>query len=48
MHMTESVHELMANTKLLPVFDVYDDEPKALASFVGETLKIVERQPFFM
>ena len=48
MHMTESVHELITNTKLLPVFDVYNDEPKALASFVGETLKIVQRQPFFM
>jgi anti-anti-sigma factor len=48
MHMTESVHELMTNTKLLTVLDVYDDEPKALASFVGETLRIVERQPFFM
>jgi anti-anti-sigma regulatory factor len=48
MHMTESVHELMKTTKLLAVFDVHDDEPKALASFVGETLKIVERQPFFM
>ena len=48
MHMTESVCELMTGTKLLPVFDVYDDEPKALASFVGETLRIVERQPFFM
>jgi anti-sigma B factor antagonist len=48
MHMTESVRELMTNTKLLTVFDVYDDEPKALASFVGETLRIVERQPFFM
>jgi anti-anti-sigma factor len=48
MHMTESVHELMTNTKLLPVFDVYNDEPKALASFVGEILKIVQRQPFFM
>ena len=48
MHMTESVHELMTVTRLLTVFDVYDDEPKALASFVGETLKIVERQPFFM
>src|ERR1041385_7445840 len=42
MHMTESVHELMTMTKLLPVFDVHDDEPKALASFVGETLRIVE------
>jgi anti-sigma B factor antagonist len=48
MHMTESVHELMTVTKLLTLFDVYDDEPKALASFVGETLRIVEHQPFFM
>ena len=48
MHMTESVHELMTTTKLLTVFDVHDDEPKALASFGGETIRIVERQPFFM
>ena len=48
MHMTERVHKLMTVTKLLTVFDVYDDEPEALASFVGETLRIVERQPFFM
>ena len=48
MHMTESVHKLMTNSNLLTFFDVYDDEPKALASFVGETLRIVERQPFFM
>jgi anti-sigma B factor antagonist len=48
MHMTESVHELMTITKLLTIFDVYDDEPEALDSFVGKTLKIVEHQPFFM
>jgi len=48
MHMTESVHQLMTTAKLLTVFDVHDHEPEALASFVGETLKIVERQPFFM
>ena len=48
MHMTESVRELLTVTKLLTVFDVYDDEPEALASFVGETLRLVERQPFFM
>jgi anti-sigma B factor antagonist len=48
MHMTESVRELMTITKLLPVFDVHDDEPEALASFVGETLRLVEPQPFFM
>lgn len=48
MHMTESVHELMTITKVLPIFDVYDDEPEAVASFVGETLRVVEHQPFFM
>jgi anti-sigma B factor antagonist len=48
MHMTESVRELMKITNLLTVFDVYDDEPEAVASFVGETLRVVERQPFFM
>ena len=48
MHMTESVHELMTVAKLLTVFDVYDDELEALASFTGETLRIVERQPFFI
>lgn len=48
MHMTESVRELMTITKLLTVFDVYDDEPSALASFVGETLRVVANQPFFM
>jgi anti-sigma B factor antagonist len=48
MHMTQSVLQLMSITKLLTVFDVYDDEPKALASFVGEAVKIIEHQPFFM
>jgi anti-sigma B factor antagonist len=48
MHMTESVQELMTIAKLLAVFEVYDDESEALGSFVGETLRIVERQPFFM
>jgi len=48
MHMTEYVRELLKTTKLLTVFDVYDDEPEALASFGGETLRVVERQPFFM
>ena len=48
MHVTESVHELMTITKILTVFDVHEDEPKALASFVGETLRIVEPQSFFM
>ena len=43
MNMTESVHELMTITKLLAVFDVYDDEPTALAGFVGSrALKVFE------
>lgn len=42
MHMSESVHELMTVSNLLPIFDVYDDEPEALASFVGESLRLVE------
>jgi anti-sigma B factor antagonist len=41
MHMTVSVHDLLTVTKLLTVFDVYDDEPEALASFAGETSRIV-------
>jgi len=48
MHITDSVYELMTITKLLTVFDVYDDEPEALASFVREPLRIVEPQPLFM
>ena len=48
MHMTESVRQLMTITKLVTVFDIYDDEPEAVASFLGETLKLIERQPFFM
>ena len=41
-HLTEEIHGLMVITKLLDVFDVYDEEPEALASFTGEGLKIVE------
>jgi anti-sigma B factor antagonist len=48
MHITDSAHELMTITKLLTILDVYDDEPEALASFVGATLRIVEPQPSFM
>ena len=48
MHMTESVHELLTDTNLLTVFDVYEDESEALSSFASEPLRIVERQPFFM
>jgi anti-sigma B factor antagonist len=44
MHLSESVQDLLMNTKLQRVFDIYDDEPEAIASFAGETLRIVGRQ----
>ena len=43
MHVAESLYDLMTITKLLTVFDVYDDEPTALAGFLeGKTSRIFE------
>jgi anti-sigma B factor antagonist len=47
-HLTERLRDLLETTKLLPVFDVYDDEDKALATFTGDVLTIVAPRPFFM
>ena len=47
-HLTESVRDLMTITKLLTVFDVYDNEPDALASFKVHGLSVVEPQPLLM
>jgi anti-sigma B factor antagonist len=47
-HVTEQLKELMEITKLTTVFDVYDDEAKALSSFTGQTLKVVAPKPFFV
>jgi anti-sigma B factor antagonist len=47
MHLTESLQELMSIAKVLTVFDVYDDEPEALAGFLGENSRIVEHRSFF-
>ena len=47
-HLTENLQELMEITKLRTVFDIYDDEATALSSFKGQTLKVVEPQPFFV
>ncbi len=33
LHLTRKVHDLLQITKLYTVFDVYDDEAQALASF---------------
>jgi anti-sigma B factor antagonist len=35
LRLTERVNELMMITKLLTVFDTYDDEDEAIASFAG-------------
>ena len=39
LHLSERVHELMTMTKLLTVFDVYDDEVKAIQSFADTSSK---------
>jgi anti-sigma B factor antagonist len=47
-HLTERLRDLMTITKLLTVFDVYDNEPDALASFTGHVLSVVEPHSVFM
>lgn len=48
LHLTERFREIMTITNLLSVFDVYDNEPDALASFTGHVLNLVEPQSVFM
>jgi len=47
-HLTESLRELMTITKLLTVFDVYDEEPEALNSFTSQPIRLKEPLPFFV
>lgn len=47
-HLTERLQDIMTITKLLTVFDVYDNEPDALASFTDHVLSVVESQSTFM
>lgn len=42
LHLTRRLRELMVITKLLTVFDVFEDESEALASFVSPALNLVE------
>jgi len=44
-HLTERLQDIMTITKLLTMFDVYDNESDALASFTGHVLSLVEPQP---
>ena len=47
-HLTERVQDLMTITKLLTVFDVYDNEPDALASFTGHVVSVLAPRPLLM
>jgi anti-anti-sigma factor len=47
-HLTERLQDIMTITKLLTVFDIYDNETDALASFTGHVLSIVEPQSMAM
>ena len=47
-HLTERLQDIMTITKLLTVFDVYDNEADALSSFTGHLLSIVEPQSMAM
>jgi anti-sigma B factor antagonist len=40
-HLSERIHELMLMTKLLTVFDVYDNESEAIGSFGSMSAKSV-------
>jgi anti-sigma B factor antagonist len=45
---TETLRELLSLTNLLSVFDVYDNEPQALASFASHVLTVKKPQLFFV
>ena len=47
-HLTERLQDIMTITKLVTVFDFYDNEADALASFTRHVLSIVEPQPMLM
>ena len=40
-NLSDKVHELMTITKLLTVFDIYDNEPEAVESFSSKSAKSV-------
>jgi anti-sigma B factor antagonist len=46
--LTERMEEILTMTKLSTVFDIYDNEQDAVASFEGEVLRIAEPSPFFI
>jgi anti-sigma B factor antagonist len=46
--LTETLRELMTVTKLLTIFDVYENEADALLSFGNHVLRIKESKLFFV
>ena len=46
--LTEALRELMATTRLVSVFDIYDTESEALSSFKSFVLKVKKAEPFFV
>lgn len=46
--LTETLRELMSVTKLLTVFDVYENEAEALLSFQNHPLRVKESKLFFV
>jgi anti-anti-sigma factor len=47
-HLTDRLQDIMTITKIVTVFDVYDNEADALASFTDHVLSIVEPQSVCM
>ena len=45
LHLTKRVRELMMITKLLTVFDAYEDEAEALDSFETSDIELAEQTP---
>jgi len=47
-HLTETLRELMTVTKLLTIFDVYENEADALLSFRSHVSRVKESKLFFV
>jgi anti-sigma B factor antagonist len=46
-HLTESLRLIMAVTKTLDVFDIFDTETEALASFRTQLVAVKQQEPSF-
>jgi anti-anti-sigma factor len=47
-HLTETLHELMTITKLLAIFDVYENEAEALLSFDTQVSRVKDSKLSFV